>query len=147
MLLLRSWIWGIVELWIVDILGVLLCGSREKFTEKQAKIWWDENCGRIHMQYIWLRWPSILISTFHRHLNWLYFCPFIAALLQTKAWTLAWRQVELYPLDFIQGYHHCVCLHNIDMYLYESKRVLQNRGKLEKFCTKPWGLVSSVLLE
>ncbi|KAH9572493.1 hypothetical protein CY35_02G153800 [Sphagnum magellanicum] len=26
--------------------------SREKFTEKQAKIWWDENRSRIHMQYI-----------------------------------------------------------------------------------------------
>jgi len=26
--------------------------SREKFTEKQAKIWWDENRSRIHMQYM-----------------------------------------------------------------------------------------------
>lgn len=26
--------------------------SREKFTEKQAKIWWDENRGRIHKQYL-----------------------------------------------------------------------------------------------
>ncbi|KAH8963926.1 hypothetical protein BDL97_04G036700 [Sphagnum fallax] len=26
--------------------------SRKKFTEKQAKIWWDENRGRIHKQYL-----------------------------------------------------------------------------------------------
>ncbi|CAK9218361.1 unnamed protein product [Sphagnum jensenii] len=26
--------------------------SREKFTEKQAKIWWDENRSRIHVQYM-----------------------------------------------------------------------------------------------
>ncbi|XP_024400228.1 uncharacterized protein [Physcomitrium patens] len=26
--------------------------SREKFTEKQAKLWWDENRGRIHKQYL-----------------------------------------------------------------------------------------------